>query len=169
MTAQAELIEPDVQGVAHLTMTSPPQAACLQGSHAQYAALTYRMVKDRPEILLITSRGTGRWILPKGWPMKNRSPANAALREAYEEAGVSGRVSDEALGTYGYDKMLDDGAALPCRCVVYPVEVDHLKRQFPEAGQRRRKWVSRKKAARLVDEPELAQLLRQFDPEAVSF
>ena len=133
----------------------------------QFAALCYRMVKDKPQILLITSRGTKRWILPKGWPMKHRSPGQAALREAYEEAGVIGRVSETPLGLVPYVKQLESGLEMPCVGIVYPVRVALLKAEYPEAGERKRKWFSRKKAARQVQEPDLARLLKEFDPAAL--
>lgn len=130
----------------------------------QYAALCYRMVKGKPKILLITSRGTRRWILPKGWPMKTRSPGQAALQEAYEEAGVIGRASEVPVGMYSYRKAIGNGIEVPCVAVIYPVKVTLLKANYPEAGQRKRDWFSRKKAARQVTEPELARLLKTFDP-----
>lgn len=130
----------------------------------QFAALCYRMRKDRPEILMVTSRGSRRWILPKGWPEHAMTPAAVALREAWEEAGVRGRVTDHCLGLYSYRKYDLGGRALPCLAMVYPVLVDSLADDYPEAGQRRRKWMRRKKAARRVAEPELAQLIRDFDP-----
>ncbi|WP_010139638.1 NUDIX hydrolase [Oceanicola sp. S124] len=143
---------------------SDPAGQVLQ---TQYAALCYRMIKDKPQILLITSRGTKRWILPKGWPMKHRSPGQAALREAYEEAGVIGRVSETPLGLVPYRKQLASGEELSCIGIIYPVRVALLKAEYPEAGERKRKWFSRKKAARQVLEPELARLLAGFDPAAL--
>ena len=142
------------------------------GSHkrevrTQFAALCYRIKNDKVQILVVTSRGTGRWIMPKGWPMDGKTPAESAATEAWEEAGVIGRAGDRPLGIYSYSKMLsesdDDG--LPCVAMVYPLRVKSLSAEFPEAGQRKRKWVSRKKAASMVDEPELARILRDFDPK----
>jgi 8-oxo-dGTP pyrophosphatase MutT (NUDIX family) len=63
----------------------------------QFAALCYRVVKKKVKVLVISSRGTGRWIVPKGWPMDGKTPADAALQEAWEEAGVIGKVVS-ALG-----------------------------------------------------------------------
>ena len=67
-------------------------------------ALVYRLKNDAVEFLLITSRGTGRWIIPKGWPMPGRTLAQAALREAYEEAGIRGIVETSSIGSYQYYK-----------------------------------------------------------------
>ena len=131
---------------------------------AQFAALCYRVVKDKVQVLVISSRGTGRWILPKGWPMDGKTPAEAALQEAWEEAGVIGKVVSAPLGLYSYQKVQDHAHDFPCIAVVYAVKVKSLSKDFPEAGERRVKWVGRKKAAKLVDEPELSQILRDFDP-----
>ncbi|MFD1510698.1 NUDIX hydrolase [Lacimonas salitolerans] len=136
------------------------------GIRTQYAALCFRIRKDKPQFLLVTSRGTGRWIIPKGWPMKGRSPAKAALREAWEEAGVRGRVGRDFVGMYSYRKLLGRQQLEPCIALVFPVAVKSLDSHFPEARQRRRKWFGRKKAAARVDEPELAELIRNFDPGA---
>jgi 8-oxo-dGTP pyrophosphatase MutT (NUDIX family) len=130
---------------------------------SQFAALCYRIVRDKPEILLITSRGSGRWIAPKGWPMDGKTPAESAAQEAWEEAGVVGKAHNQCLGLYSYNKTMGQGVGLPCVALVYPVLVKSLVTDFPEKGQRRRKWFSPKKAAARVQEPELARILRDFD------
>ena len=122
------------------------------------------MKGDKPQILLITSRESRRWVVPKGWPMNGKSPQDAALREAYEEAGVMGRVGKVPLGYFPYHKKLDDGTVVPTMVTLFPVRVRLLKAEYPEMDERRRKWFSRKKAAARVDEPELARLLRTFNP-----
>lgn len=137
-----------------------------KATETQYAALCYRMSgKDTFEILLITSRDTGRWIIPKGWPIKGKSGAECALQEAFEEAGVQGTPAQDPIGVYAYDKVLSDGVQ-PCIVSVYPVEVRDLRKDFPEKGQRERAWFNPKKAAGKVDEPELRTLLATFDPQA---
>jgi 8-oxo-dGTP pyrophosphatase MutT (NUDIX family) len=130
----------------------------------QFGALCYRIVKDRPQVLLITSRGSGRWIIPKGWPLHGATPAEAAAAEAWEEAGAKGRIIDQCIGLYSYLKEMDEGADLPCAVLVYPMRVKTLADDFPEARQRRRRWFSLKKAAARVEEPELQQMLRGFEP-----
>ena len=132
---------------------------------SQFAALCFRVHKDRTEVLMITSRRSGRWIVPKGWPMPGKTPAQAAITEAWEEAGVHGKVYDQCLGIFSYHKAFDEDDGAPCLAMVYPVKVRSLATKFPEAGQRRRKWMPLKKAAEKVAEPELAQILRQFKPE----
>ncbi|MEL6102310.1 MAG: NUDIX hydrolase [Pseudomonadota bacterium] len=133
----------------------------------QFAAVCYRIKASRVEILLITSRRTRRWIVPKGWPVRGKSPSESALHEAWEEAGVVGRVNPRPIGIYSYVKLLGQDAGLPCVAMVYAVKVKELARDYPERAERRRKWVSRKKAGAMVDEPELARILREFDPKAL--
>ncbi|PVA10443.1 NUDIX hydrolase [Pelagivirga sediminicola] len=130
----------------------------------QFAALCYRMRRGKPEVLLITSRGSGRWIVPKGWPMDGKTPMQSAEIEAWEEAGVRGRIHPRCLGLYYYHKSVPGGADLPCVAMVYALKVREVAADFPEAGQRKRKWLRPKKAAALVDEPELAHMIRKFDP-----
>ena len=126
----------------------------------QFAALCYRVRKDKVQVLVVTSRRTKRWIMPKGWPMEGRTPGGSALQEAWEEAGVRGEVSGGCLGVYSYLK--DD--EITCLTMLYPVKVRSLSGDYPEKGQRRRRWVSRKKAARLVQEEDLGRLILGFDP-----
>lgn len=121
----------------------------------QYAALCWRAHRGRIEVLLITSRDTGRWVIPKGWPMADLAPYAAAAREAWEEAGVEGTAGEDALGVYAYDKVMKPGHALPCAVAVYPLRVERLADRFPERKERRRKWFAAEKAARKVAEPDL--------------
>lgn len=134
----------------------------------QFAALCYRIKHKKVQILLITSRGAKRWIVPKGWPMDGKTPAACALQEAWEEAGVYGRPVGSCLGVYSYEKARDEGDGTPCLAMLYPIQVKSLAKKFPEAGQRRRRWVGRKKAARLVAEPELARMILGFDPKRLN-
>jgi len=120
------------------------------------------MNKGKPRVLLITSRETRRWVVPKGWPMKGLSSAQAAATEAWEEAGVLGKISKDCVGFYGYRKVLSKSDALPIIVAVYPLLVKTVKDKYPEVGQRTRKWMSCKKAAERVHEPELRDILRRF-------
>ncbi|MCE7026918.1 NUDIX hydrolase [Jiella sp. CBK1P-4] len=125
----------------------------------QVAALPYRIdPHGKLKLLLVTSRDTGRWVLPKGWPMKGRRPHEAARIEAFEEAGIDGKVSKKAVGKYDYHK---DGE-IPCRVQVYPLRVAALRDEWPEMGQRRREWHGPAEAADLVEERDLKALLRSF-------
>lgn len=137
------------------------------GARTQYGALCYRIKHGKPEILLITSRGTGRWIVPKGWPVEGKSPADSAAVEAFEEAGVEGTVHPECLGIYSYIKEVEEGPDLPCVVSLYAMRVKRLLGKYPEDHQRNRKWYSRKKAAALVNEPELQHIIIGFDPRRV--
>ena len=142
-----------------------PGARSEASPRRQVAALCWRKSRGRTEVLLITSRDTGRWVVPKGWPMKGLSDAQAAMREAWEEAGVRvGAEKARRVGQFYYDKGLDDGSDLPVVADVYKVRVrdGELADRFPEAGQRKRAWVPTKKAARMVEEPALRTLLRSL-------
>lgn len=130
----------------------------------QYAALCYRTSRRAIEVLLITSRDTGRWVIPKGWPMAGLPPEEAAAREAFEEAGVKGKITGDALGTYGYLKRLPDDETLPCRVQVFPLRVSRMSNDFPEKGQRRLKWFKPAAAAKKVQEAELQAILSGFKP-----
>jgi len=132
----------------------------------QISALCFRMAGGKAEVLLVTSRGSGRWILPKGHPMDGCSPAETAEAEAWEEAGVSGKVFDRSLGSFDYIKDLGE-ADIPCRIHVFPLKVKKMVDAFPEEGQRRRKWFSLQKAAAKVEEAELQKILRSFDPKSI--
>ena len=132
----------------------------------QVGALCWRRSEKGLRILLITSRDTGRWVIPKGWPMKNRSDAEAAAREAYEEAGLRGIVSERSIGLYTYQKALNGARRVPVAVRVFPLEVREILRKYPETGQRRVKWFGRLRAARRVQEAELKLLIRAFDPGA---
>lgn len=129
----------------------------------QYGALPFR-VRDGLEILLITSRETQRWIIPKGWPMERKTPAGAAATEAWEEAGVKGEVFEAAVGAYRYDKVLKKGEAVRCRVDVFPLRVLVQTISWPESDQRTLRWFTPDEAADAVAEPELAELIRTFTP-----
>lgn len=135
----------------------------------QLGALCWRMDREMVQVLLVTSRETGRWVIPKGWPMTDRSHGEAALQEAYEEAGVRGQLG-AVLGEYAYDKVkhrdLPKACLVPCRVEVHGVRVTGLAEDFPEARERRREWVSLSEAALRVDEPGLKALLSGFAPKA---
>jgi len=128
----------------------------------QYGALCWRRHRGRTRVLLVTSRDTGRWIIPKGWPIAGLSPEAAALQEAWEEAGVRGQASPMCLGLYRYDKVLTPDRRLPCLVAVYPVQVAALRDRFPERRERRRAWFSPEKAAERVEEAALGDLIAGF-------
>lgn len=129
-------------------------------AHLQAAAVCVRSTGRQEEVLIITSRGTGRWILPKGWPMKGKTLAEAAAQEAWEEAGVRGVVGADPIGSYAARKITDTGICLRCSVQVFRLDVSEIADDFPEAGQRRREWITPAEAARLVQEPGLKALLK---------
>ena len=139
----------------------------LGGVRTQYGALCWRERGGKPQVLLVTSRRTGRWVIPKGWPLDGEAPEASARREAAEEAGVKGKVEATCLGLYSYVKHPDLDDALPCAVAVYPIKVKSLANNWPEKGERRRKWFSLKKAAAEVKEKELARILKRFDPTSL--
>lgn len=127
----------------------------------QVAALPYRRRADGGvEFLIVTSRETGRFVVPKGWPMKGKSNAEAAAREAEEEAGVTGRIGTRPIGQYRYWKRLKD-AFVPMTVAVFALEVHAEKQNFRESGERVRAWLQPEQAELLIDEPELKSLIRE--------
>lgn len=129
------------------------------GFRPQYAALPFRLVEGEPQVMLITSRDTGRWIVPKGWPERRLSGPAAAAREAFEEAGLLGVIGDEPIGRYVYDKRLRSGRTVPCTVSVFLFRVQSEAEDWPEKGQRERRWMSPAEAALLVSEGGLAAML----------
>lgn len=132
----------------------------------QFGALCWRVEDGKVKVLLVTSRRTRRWIIPKGWPQHGATPAGAAEQEAWEEGGVRGKVRPVCLGIYSYGKDIRKGEVWPCVVAVFPMEVREEADRWPEKSQRKRKWVSLKKAASMVDEPELRSIFKAFDPVA---
>ena len=135
-------------------------------TRAQFAALCWRMKNDKLQICLVTSRTRKRWILPKGWPMNKQTPASAAAREAYEEAGLRGEVQDICLGVFSYAKpaKLRNAAIIT---LVYPMHVTRIHSNWPEKSQRRRKWFDQKKAAKKLAEPALREIVAGFHPRVI--
>jgi 8-oxo-dGTP pyrophosphatase MutT (NUDIX family) len=129
----------------------------------QTGALPWRMeFGDRPKVLLVTGRRSGRWMIPKGWPMAGKSLAQAAATEAYEEAGVEGTLDPEPLGAFRHMKQQVLMGELEVSILVYPLAVERELEDWPEAGERNRRWFTIKQAAAAVDSSELGALIRKF-------
>lgn len=128
----------------------------------QYAALPYMLLDGGVRVCLITSRGTRRWVIPKGWPKPPRQPYQQAAREAIEEAGLVGEIASEPIGSYTYRKRLHFFATRLCRVSVYPLLVTKQQAEWREQDERERNWVSAEEAAGMVQEPELGELLAGF-------
>ena len=128
----------------------------------QTGALPWRLSdKKGIEVLLVTGRRSGRWGIPKGWPIPGKSLAEAAAQEAFEEAGVKGTVDPKPLGAFRHIKQQFLIGDLEVKIVVHPLWVDRELPTWPELGQRERRWFSAREAARRVDSPELSDLIRQ--------
>src|SRR4051812_42483660 len=125
---------------------------------SQIAAAPLRERDGALEICLVTTRETGRWTIPKGWPMKGKRDRDAAAIEARQEAGVAGSVRKRAIGNYVYWKRLQSNFAL-VRVKVFRLDVTATLEDFPERGQRSIRWFDLREAAHLVEEPGLASLL----------
>jgi 8-oxo-dGTP pyrophosphatase MutT (NUDIX family) len=143
--------------------TNMVQPLLTRPKRLQVAALCLRGEGPNREVLLITSRDTGRWILPKGWPIDGLSAPGAALQEAWEEAGVkTGHIAQEPIGSYDYAKRLEGGVPVPVEVKVFAVTDVQMAEDYPEAEERNRQWFSSNKAAALVDEPGLQDILRKL-------
>ncbi|MFZ0840214.1 MAG: NUDIX hydrolase [Xanthobacteraceae bacterium] len=142
-------------------MSNPNRAS--SPARIQYAALPFRRRESAgTEVLLVTSRRTGRWIIPKGWPIKRKPPHAAAAQEALEEAGVVGEVRRRPIGSYQYEKRLKTGQAIVCKVQVFPLEVKQQEKTWPEKGKRQVKWFSPEDAASRVDDGVLRDLIRKL-------
>jgi 8-oxo-dGTP pyrophosphatase MutT (NUDIX family) len=131
----------------------------------QAGVIAYRFEAGALQVLLITSRGSGRWVIPKGGIDKGFTPAQAAAREAYEEAGVKGSLSDAPLGAFTYGKRLRNGNVIPATVEVYAMRVEKALKNWPERAERRLKWAPVAEAARLVSEPGIARLLLRLQEQ----
>ena len=125
----------------------------------QVAALPLRLAKNGAiQILLVTSRDTGRWIIPKGWTSKRSKDPKAAAREAREEAGVKGKIFRKSIGSYRYNKReLGNGVLIEVR--VFLLKVSKRCKRWPEKRERRRAWFDLQDAASKVSDPELSTLI----------
>ena len=138
-----------------------PELTSLQ--QKQFAALPYVQTEEGPRVLLLTSRETKRWVVPKGWPIRGLKPHEVAEREALEEAGIRGLVSEESIGTYSYRKRLHYFSSITCEVEVFALLVAEQKLHWRERAQRQLVWLEPAEAALRVQEPELAQIFDNFD------
>jgi 8-oxo-dGTP pyrophosphatase MutT (NUDIX family) len=148
------LAETDCNRRTNLTMKK-------NNARRQIAALPYRRTAcGKLEVLLISTRGKHHWIIPKGWPLKRHAHCLCAAREAFEEAGVRGCIETEPLGRFNHTKR---GGALRCVVEVFPLEVKHRSKKWPERRARRSVWLEPSKAAELVQATELRDLLSKLE------
>lgn len=132
----------------------------------QYGVLPVRRAADGGlEVLLITSRETRRWVVPRGNPISGKSPAESAAQEAWEEAGIIGAVEPKAIGRYSYEKRRRFGLAVPAVVHLFRMKVAEERDDWPEKTQRERRWFPPEEAAAAVQEAELAKLIRRASRE----
>jgi 8-oxo-dGTP pyrophosphatase MutT (NUDIX family) len=143
--------------------SAKPAPAVEPGAHErlQYAALPWRETEHGLEIMLVSSRETRRWIIPKGWPMAGRGGAAAAAIEALEEAGLLGVIAEKPIGVFHYVKRFTRGEEL-CRAEVFPLRVARQRDHWLEKDERETQWFQAGEAARLVSDRELGALIRKF-------
>jgi 8-oxo-dGTP pyrophosphatase MutT (NUDIX family) len=129
----------------------------------QYGVIAARRTADGAvEVLLITSRDTGRWVVPRGNPIAGKSPEESAAQEAYEEAGIIGPVGTEAIGSYTYEKRRRLRSAVPAVVHLFRMDVAEERDDWPEKGERERRWFQVEEAAAAVHEADLAALIRRM-------
>jgi 8-oxo-dGTP pyrophosphatase MutT (NUDIX family) len=125
----------------------------------QIAALPVRLGDDGSlQVLLITSRGRRRWVIPKGWPWPDRAEPDAAAGEAWEEAGITGTLGSGPIGAYTYSKRRIQ-RSITVQVSVFLLIVAHEHAEWPEQRQRERAWFAQADAARVVEEGELGALI----------
>jgi 8-oxo-dGTP pyrophosphatase MutT (NUDIX family) len=128
----------------------------------QAGALPYRIEPDGLRVLLITSRGTGRWVIPKGGIEKGFTPAQAAAQEAYEEAGIKGSIDPVPLGSFTYPKRLNSGRIKPASVLVFALRFEKQLKSWPEQSERRFAWMTIAAAIAAVRDPGVPNLLRRL-------
>ena len=130
--------------------------------YLQVGALALREGPSGREVLMISSRGRGVWLLPKGWPMKNKTLPQSAATEAWEEAGLRGTISEEPCGQYLYHKTREAGFGQWCEVLIYPITDVTLAEDYPEKGLRERRWIGLAQACAEAGEPELRKFLKSL-------
>jgi 8-oxo-dGTP pyrophosphatase MutT (NUDIX family) len=128
-------------------------------SSTQIAALPFRTRDGVLEVLLITSRETRQWIIPKGWRQKSRPPHDVAIRKARQEAGLVGRIAKRSIGSYRYEKRLAANDAIACKVRIFPLEVERQLDDWPEKGERDLCWLSPAEAVKRITDKNLRQEL----------
>lgn len=159
----AKVVVPEVDAIRTDKRGPDEVAAAADGPVQQFGALCVRAGPEgSDQVLIITTRQTRRWTIPKGWPIKGLHAHRVAEREAWEEAGVKGRAKKKPVGHFTYRKILADGRAVVARVMVHPVTVNKVRAKFPEHKERKTAWVSPEEAALRVLEPELKGLLERL-------
>jgi 8-oxo-dGTP pyrophosphatase MutT (NUDIX family) len=139
--------------------TTSKVRAFMVASGKQYAALPLAVRNGEVQVMLVTSRVTKRWVLPKGWAEPDLAPHELAAKEAFEEAGLIGPVENEPIGAYSYSKRLPGGRRVHCNVTVFPMWPERQLKKWPERRQRKTRWFSLGQAALAVEEGDLVTLL----------
>jgi 8-oxo-dGTP pyrophosphatase MutT (NUDIX family) len=134
------------------------------GAPMQAGALCWQRRGKRLRVLLVTSRRSGKWGVPKGWALRGRPLHRTAAREAWEEAGVIGLTENRLLGMIDAPKSYRLVGEIAWKLALYPLEVDQLADDWPECGQRKRRWFRPEEAAEMVRPRALGFLLASFRP-----
>ena len=134
----------------------------------QSAVIPYRKKNKTLQIMLITSRGSGRWVLPKGNIEADMTPRQSAIVEAFEEAGINGRVPKSRFGEYVYQKV-DKKKKMSCRVEVFEMQVTTILTNWPEKFQRNRSWMTIEEAVDSINEKELKTMLKSFKTKKLNF
>jgi 8-oxo-dGTP pyrophosphatase MutT (NUDIX family) len=132
------------------------------GLPQQTGALPWWITGKKLQFLLVTGRLSKRWTVPKGWPMYGKTLAEAAAQEAFEEAGVEGRIETQPIGRFDHTKTHAVLGPLDVTILVFPMEATRLLSRWPERDARERKWLSPAKAAKLVENSQLRAILLDF-------
>jgi 8-oxo-dGTP pyrophosphatase MutT (NUDIX family) len=134
----------------------------------QVAALPYDFGPDGDlKVMLITSRRTRRWVIPKGNPIKGLKAHRAAEQEAFEEAGLVGVTASRPIGKFHYDKLKTDQTIADVEVMVFPMQVTAQVNDWPERRQRERRWLDPVSASQMADDAGLRALILAFDPHRV--
>jgi 8-oxo-dGTP pyrophosphatase MutT (NUDIX family) len=124
----------------------------------QYGVLPYIQSANKVKLVLITSRKSKNWIVPKGNRILKKSKHATALQEAFEEAGLRGRLSE---GDEMHFKIKSNGKQV--MLILYPMRVEKMLRVWPEKGQRKRVVVNRHKAVKIVGWPNFRRKLKSWN------
>ena len=132
----------------------------------QSGVIAYGLNEGNLSLVLITSKSTKRWVVPKGHIEPNLTAKESAEQEAFEEAGIEGVVSDVTVGSYDYTKHDKEDSNI-YRVSLFPMEIQRLHNDWPEANLRARQWMTIPQAVNAVNEETLKLLLKNFGEEMV--
>lgn len=139
----------------------PRQAVPKISPSVQYGALPYRIVDGKLEVLLVTSKGRGWWIFPKGRAMKGLSAWETAAQEAREEAGIDGEIESQSIGSY-FLPITEERLA-PIEVQIFPMKVTMQADEWKESAIRQRRWVSSREAKSMINHVGLADVVSALE------